>query len=285
MSNVLVTGANSPLAKVVARHLKFNKHRVIGTTRHSDFRSIVNLYDHVLRVDLSNEASILDIEGSFDAVIHIAAASVGTPKRIMQVTGFATELLIQKAVTLGIKKFIYVSSMSVYGNPSTDLVSATTPVSHTSPFGASKWYGESALFQAKNNMDGFCVRSPAIVGAKFYRHFLGFLLERMQNQAPDVVVSNPSFLFNNIIHELTLGEFLADLSVSSYSGFHAFPVASSDPCMLLEIISYMTSKTQYKGSVAWTSRTVKPFSISTDYASTLGLKPLTTRETLSLWLP
>jgi len=106
----------------------------------------------------------------------------------------------------------------------------------------------------------------------------------MKSQSPNVPVSNPDFMFNNIIHESTLARFLVSLAESPPQSFTAMPVASIEPIPLREIVSELALAVSYQGRTMWRPSPRKPFSIDSRVALSLGLQPISTRDTLNLWL-
>jgi nucleoside-diphosphate-sugar epimerase len=237
-------------------------------------------------VDLEEQSTIEALIGDFDAIIHVAAASYDTPERLMRITGVATGQLVEKAISLSIPRFVHVSGMSVYGQPSVSVVRSDTPVLHSSPYGAAKWAAECHLHEARQDIAGFSVRSPAIVGAHplTHTHFLAKVHAHMCSDAKVCELSNPDFRFNNVIHEDTLAEFLVDLALSDLKGFGYCPVGSVPDESLREIIERIARHTGYRGKVEWVATESSPFAIGLDDAVHSGFHPISTSETIRRWL-
>jgi len=106
----------------------------------------------------------------------------------------------------------------------------------------------------------------------------------MELQSSEVVVSNPDFMFNNIIHESTLAKFLISLINFPPPSFAALPVASTDPIRLGDLISELVLAVSYEGVIVWKNSSREPFAIDSGLAVSFGLQPITTRETVRLWL-
>lgn len=281
-----MTGANSPLGLAVGRRIQQLSHHATGTIRAKQSEIPSSIFDRIVIVDLEDPSTINSLSGNFDAVIHVAAASYDTPERLMQITGIATGHLVERAVSLGIPRFIHVSGISVYGRPSVPVVTAETPVLHSSPYGAAKWAAECYLHEAQHDIAGFSVRSPAIVGAHplTHTHFLAKVYAHMRSGAEVCKLSNPDFTFNNVIHEDTLAEFLVDLALSDLKGFGYCPVGSVPDESLREIIDRIARHTEYRGKVEWVAAESSPFAIGLEDAIQRGFRPITTSETLRRWL-
>lgn len=281
---VLVTGVASPLGTAVCRELRKGKTRITGILRPDGNVIDKTLLDHVLYIDLAEASDYAKITKTYDAIIHVASLSQGSPIELMKATGLSAWHLLNRAEATGTKTLVHVSSMSVYGEPQDSPVSATSPIRHTTPYGAAKWAAECFLSSCAENVRCVSVRAPAIVGKRSHRHFLARTLEQMKLQSPRVLVSNPDFMFNNIIHESILARFIISLIESPPPSFTAIPVASIEPMPLRELVAKLALAVSYKGVIDWLPSSRSPFSIDTDLAVSLGLEELSTRAALSLWL-
>jgi len=281
---ILVTGAASSLGQAVGRRLQSEGHYSIGTLRAPDSSSDLSVFRHVLHVDLKDFTTINNLDCEFDSIVHIAALSVGTPLELMQTTGIATTWLADMALRRGARNFIHVSSMSVYGTVRVSEVSAHTEIRHSTSYGAAKWAAECYLNSISNRLPAVSIRSCGIVGRKSHRHFLAQAYAAMASKKPRVSVSNPDFLFNNVIHEDTLAAFLVHLALDHQSGFNAVPVGSSDPIPLRAVLRMIAERTNFQGDLDWIPTGSHPFSINITDAMNLGLRPLKTIETVGRWL-
>jgi len=281
---ILVTGATSSLGQAIGKEIRLRGHYAIGTIRRDPIGLDLSMFDRIQHVDLTRPDQIQALDMDFDSVIHAAADSVGTHSDLMASVALSTGWLIDRALRSGASSCIHVSSMSVYGEISEDVVSPSTSIRHTCPYGAAKWAAECFLHDRRVELPAVSVRSPAIVGRQSHRNFLAVLLRSLIEQREAVTVSNPNFSFNNVIHEDTLAEFLVHLAVTTSSGFVAVPVGSSKPLDLSEVVKKMVEATNYQGRVDWVPSPSPPFSISIDAACSLGFRPLTTDQTLYRWL-
>ena len=132
MSRILVTGITSPLGQAVGRKLQVEGHRVVGTLRSSRISTAGLPADELVALNLENKSSFTNINGGFDAFVHVAAASEGTAEELMTITGLGTLHLVERAKFLSVGRIIHISSMAVYGQIEEKTVSpnveATKPV-------------------------------------------------------------------------------------------------------------------------------------------------------------
>ena len=123
MSRILVTGINSPLGQAVGRKLQAEGHSVVGTVRSSKISTRGLPADELVALDLDDKNSFTNIKGSYDAFVHLASISIGTPDDLMKTTGLGSLHLVDRAVSLGIKRIIHISGMDAYGKISVSSVS------------------------------------------------------------------------------------------------------------------------------------------------------------------
>lgn len=284
LGSILVTGATSSLGQAVGRALQARGYRAVGTVRTSQLGVVLPMFDRLFPLDLDEPTSIPETDDNLEAIVHVASASVGSPAHLLQVTALSTARLADFAVRGGVSKFVHVSSMSIYGDVQEPEVTHETPVRHTSPYGAAKWVAECYLHEVRDRLATVSVRCPAIVGRRCHRNFLALTLQAMQEGQPVIKLSNPNFLFNNVIHEDTLAGFLTDLAVGTRGGFAATPVASVEAVRLEDLVALMREATNYRGAIEWVPSRTSPFTISVESALRLGFVPQTTLETFNNWL-
>ena len=108
-------------------------------------------YQSINHIDLREDpAYYKDVMVGVDTVIHCAAKTRIDPSwnefpdyYTTNIT--ASQQLLKTSQELGVKKFIYFSSSSVYGNNGTDVQSEDSPMCPTSPYAVSKMAAEYAL--------------------------------------------------------------------------------------------------------------------------------------------
>ena len=285
MSRILVTGINSPLGQAVGRKLQAEGHKVVGTVRSSKIGIQGRPANEIVALDLENEYTFTNIVGGFDSFVHIASMNEGSAEALLKSTGLGMIYLINRAKQLSIRRLVHISSMSIHGSVLTEVVDENTSVTHAVPVGAAKWAAECFISNERSSIEAVSIRSPAIAGPYANRHFLAKIFHNMASGPDKISVANPDHLFNNIVHENVIAEFVSTLLDSDLGPkYRAVPIGSSNPIPLREIIDVMSKATNYKGQINWVEPKSPPFRIDSTGAIGLGYKPITTLETINRWM-
>lgn len=184
---ILLTGAAGFIGSHTADALLAAGHRVIGVDNFCDFyppawkRANLRALTHADRLEM-HELDITDApnldrlfaECRPSAVIHLAALagvrpSIRRPADYAHVNVTGTSNLLQCAVTHGVKKFLFASSSSVYGNNAKVPFSEDDPVEQPiSPYAATKRAGEliAHTFWHLYRLPVFCLRFFTVYGPR-----------------------------------------------------------------------------------------------------------------------
>ncbi len=160
---ILVIGGAGYIGSVLVRNLLRKGYyvKVIDNLLYGD-KGISELYGRknfeFLKGDITNISDIVEALKDVDSVIHLAAivgdpASKIKPRETLEINYFSTKILGEIAKHLGISKFIFASSCSVYGFAKEECTeeSKTNPLSL---YAETKLLSEKALLELKGN--GFC---------------------------------------------------------------------------------------------------------------------------------
>ncbi|MEQ9714210.1 MAG: NAD-dependent epimerase/dehydratase family protein [Candidatus Asgardarchaeum sp.] len=160
---VLVIGGAGYIGSVLVRMLLEEGYRVkvMDNLLYGD-HGIKELYGRenfeFFKGDLTNIDDALEAMNDVDAVIHLAGivgdpASKIKPKDTLKINYFSTRVLRDIAKYLGVSKFIFASSCSVYGFREGICTEETEP-NPLSLYAETKLMSEKALLESKG--DGFC---------------------------------------------------------------------------------------------------------------------------------
>ena len=158
MKKYLVTGAPGFIGSAIAARLLRNGHQVWTIDNLSTgFRKNLPKGIRFIEGDCQSPGSIAKLKKTrFDAILHIAGQSSGEvsfddPVYDLRTNTEATLRLIDYGLKTGCSRFIYASSMSVYGQVSDEPISETFPCKPLSFYGVGKLASENymRIYQSK----------------------------------------------------------------------------------------------------------------------------------------
>ena len=160
-ARILVTGADGFVGRAVARALPAERLRLVDR-RPPDVAGA-----ECLAADLTDKAILPALLDSIGAIIHLAAipggASEADPAASRALNLEASLNLIEAAS--GRARFVYASSIAVFGAPLPDKVDDATPLTPAMTYGAHKAMVETALADAtrRGDIEGIALRLPGVV--------------------------------------------------------------------------------------------------------------------------
>lgn len=162
---VLVTGSTGFFGKAIVSRLKQAGHEVIGAAR--------NFNTNLEYLDISSKIScevLLSKHHGLDAIVHCAAIAhakegMFSREQYFLTNAEGTKNLIDAAVVHGVKRFVQISTVSVYGEfdlPSP--VFETCPTNPLGDYGVSKKMAEDYCLQRKNEISLHILRMSTMYG-------------------------------------------------------------------------------------------------------------------------
>jgi len=160
LKTILLTGANGFLGKSITKELAIN-HYLIGLSRTvGDYR-------------LSLEKEIPNLKQKFNLVIHAAGKAHSIPRTVTEKNEFydvnvlGTQNLLKGLDKVGVpEQFVFISSVSVYGQESGSDINEEHPLEAKDPYGLSKIGAEVLVTEWCNKNKVVCsiLRLPLLVG-------------------------------------------------------------------------------------------------------------------------
>lgn len=272
--NICITGANGFVGNYLVDYFLRNGDSVFSISRIENTSKGVNNYRH-LKLDLRNQ---FELPEKMDLVIHCAAiipSREPDTDKVFNENIKISENIIKAAVDTNSKKFINLSSMSVYGNINVRCVDEKIQSNNLNSYGMAKKEIEQKLsIISKEHFDlGISLRLPGIVGRGSHNNFLSAVMANILNNRPNVVF-HPEEKFNNIVHVSDLARFIEKLS--EYKGrqiYQNLNLGSIEPIRIKEVISLLYEKMGTIQNVTYKLNQTTPFLISIDEAMLLGYQP------------
>ncbi|MDI3331574.1 MAG: UDP-glucose 4-epimerase GalE [Micrococcus sp.] len=170
--NILVTGGAGYIGSHTCLRLIEKGHQVsvldnLCNSSHEPLRRVELMTNSQIPVfigdvrDADTVASVLR-DGQFDSIIHFAglksvSESFDKPTEYHDVNCIGTLTVARTAVQLGIKRLVFSSSATVYGNQDTMPIPENAPTAPTSPYGESKLAAERVLCGLQDECSSFSI--------------------------------------------------------------------------------------------------------------------------------
>lgn len=149
---VLITGSNGFIGHSLSHALK-SQHSII---RHGRKAMISDASDNYFHLDVNGKSNWQQHLKDIDVVVHLAAAAhnkCSGDDTISEVNVNGTLTLAKQAVTAGVKRFIFMSSIGVLGNKTTTPFDEETSEAPHSEYAQSKLKAEKALLEFAKDTD------------------------------------------------------------------------------------------------------------------------------------
>jgi UDP-glucuronate 4-epimerase len=202
--NILVTGAAGLIGMALRERLSGGPDNVIATDATSYGREDASLT--VARLEDRNAMEKLVQHGAISHIAHCGAISGpmmarGNPMEIVGSNILGTATLLDIARRAGVKRFVFCSSISVYGDVGPGIITEDTPLRPTSLYGASKVAGEQLVrgFTIESGFEGVSLRLARIYGP--YRRgdcHLRSMIRGAQAGSQTIIPSDPNFPYHYI---------------------------------------------------------------------------------------
>lgn len=229
MDRILVTGANGFIGSHVSKWLSLLGYNVIGlyrtTTKQPDYDSC----NYVYYGDLRSPDLFKHFSQSIDAVVHCAATSPWrgiSNNDIIQDNILGMMNLIHHTIRrrFGYNKFIFCSSLSLYGKIKDRSVDENTLINNPDIYGATKIIGERLLQDLP--IPTLSIRLPGVIGRGSKRNWLSTVAEKIKNNET-VTIFNPNCHFNNAVYIDDLCRLIANALQAKWEGHDSIVIGAA----------------------------------------------------------
>ena len=243
---VLVTGGAGLVGMAVRRTLARHGRDVVAVDRTDFGRGDPGL--HIAALDDIDGLRTLASARPIDAIVHCGAISgpmmaKGDPRAIVEtnIVGTATMLDLARDIVRdrGGCRYVFCSSISVYGSVGGAVITEDTPLHPSSVYGASKVAGEQLVegYAAEYGVSGVSLRISRVYGP----HRRGDCLIRKMVEEADaareaVIPCEDGFLYH-YIHVDDVASAILSALVADRIGHHVYNVASNIPATMGEVVA------------------------------------------------
>lgn len=202
--NVLLTGASGLIGMAARPVLQSRGHRVIPTDTTSFGYDMPGL--EIVTFDDLPAFECLATEHEIDSIVHCGAISGpmmarGEPLKLVAVNIDATAALLDLARRRNMRRFVFCSSISVYGDAGETSIDESTPLRPTSVYGATKVACEQLIqgFAAEYGLGGVSLRIGRVYGP--YRRancHLKTMIEVSEAGGSVKIPCDPAFIYHYV---------------------------------------------------------------------------------------
>lgn len=276
---ILITGAGGFIARNVAEWLcKNSNYTILGTYRNNKPQTVEF---ECIECDLYRDSQkIINLE--YDAVIHFASQLYAeTIKTFLDNTVQVTRNVIDIAQYKGIKKFIYISSISVCGETE-GVISENSKRINQNDYELTKWIGER-LLEDSDIEEKVVIRLPRVLGKEidYSASWLPNVSYRiMKNQI--ITYYNPHLQYNALIHTDGLAQFILHVLNSSQFDSGTYMLGAQNSLSILDILEILKRELHSKSElIEITAKGINRCSlIDITKAKNAGFLPDTVENTL-----
>lgn len=222
-----------------------------------------------------------------DTVVHCAAVHPNSlPKppsmeKYVHVNCLLTKKMAEVANSLSVRQFLYMSTISVYGDVKTSCLDEGTPFFIPGAYGTSKYMGELIMKEVSTAHKRISLRLPGVVGRSSCNAWLCGVKQRALNNLP-IELYNPDALFNNLTDIDEIARFVNLLPGTSGPEYDVLNMGTSEPVTVLEAVKRLIELTGSKSTIELSGLSRDSFYISTEKLSNeYGFIPVKTIDCIS----
>ena len=241
-----MTGAGGFVGRNIVRCLVDNRQEVVALYRSIRNAPLVNASRNYrfqqIQADLREP---LEIDGSFDMIIHAAGRTPRTGGAVAQYIEenvIATRQLLDFAQHAGVGAIAYLSSIDVYGNVRVKEVDESTERINPNVYGLTKFLGEQLLADADTYISSLTIRLPGVVGPGAKGPWLSRIV-RAAKAGDDIIVRNSSALFNNVVHIDDLYRVLIAMVKRPRAGANVVTLSATNPLPIGSVVDIILKMT------------------------------------------
>ena len=167
--NILVTGAGGFLGSMLLDDLRMSGHQVRGLVRTAS--SFLSGAKHDIIVgDIRDAGCVRKAMAGCDSIVHLAGKAHAIDDEGVSEEDYhsinvdGTGQLLEAAKTAGVQRFVFASTVKVFGETTLGCVDETTPPAPRTPYARSKWLAEQLVTSSSRALAPISFRLPLVYG-------------------------------------------------------------------------------------------------------------------------
>jgi len=255
MGIYLVTGGAGFIGSHIVEYLYHNSKRVriidnFSTGKWENIEKFKSATVEIIKADITNKQHLKKIMKDVDVIFHLAAIpsvtkSIKNPLATYKTNVLGTLNILLAAKESGVKRLIFSSSSSIYGNIHALPVKEETEKNPISPYGASKLAGEHlcGVFHKIYGMEITCLRYFNVYGPRQnpksqYAAVIPNFIHKMLNDKKPIIYGDGTQTRDfTYVYNVVKANMLASTSVKAIG--KPFNIASSKPQCINEVVALL----------------------------------------------
>lgn len=189
--------------------------------------------------EITRDSDLAQYAGTYDVLIYSAAVSNATVEKYIHDNVVTALSMINFCKLHNVKRIIYLSSDSIYGEINMDEVSETAIMVNPGIYGTTKYLAEKIIDES--GIPYYIIRMPGVVGGMWRNVFICNLMTRIKNNEY-IELYNIDRKFNNILYIYDLLDFLILLNNRKTAKKNEiFLLGNMEKIELREIVDYIKS--------------------------------------------
>lgn len=285
--HVLVTGAGGFSGSHLTAAFLQAGHTVTAVVGRSRGRLDAVAGVNGLTVVSADLADGLTVPTGTDMVVHAAARSPGPGLTVstgdfIRANTVATERLAAAASAASVPKFVYFSSISIFGQVRDAILSEESDILNPDSYGLSKRLGELVLDEY--DFASLSLRLPGIIGPGAVRNWLATMAEQARDGRP-IAFFNGAADYNNAVHIADLSTFVIGLAELSWNGADRVVLGAGGTMPVQALVEAIVAAGGGRSTLSEIPPVRPPFLLSSARAESLyGYRPMSIGPMLDRFL-
>lgn len=278
MKKLIITGATGFIGFNLIEQLS-KKYEIFALSRRPISKKTPKNIKFVLYKNINSFLK----KNKIHCIVHTAAISpsVGvTIEDYIESNINLTNFLLNRSIYYGVKNFIFLSSLSIYGTIKDNYVDEETNINNPDNYGLTKLICENLIIDKSKKINFSIIRLPGVIGKNSVRNWLTNKLEEIKNNK-NIVIFNPSHKFNNLIHVLDLCNFIKKLIKLNKLNNDILCISSTEKIMIKDIIYKLILLNNSSSKVIIKKNSIKSFYIkNSKIKKNYNYKPMKTLDAI-----